>query len=113
MFRYPVAWTRVTWLTLLLAPLSWLFRAGVAIRRQLYDSGVLHSERLRVPVIVIGNISVGGTGKTPLALWLVAQLRANGYRPGIISRGYGGGHGTTPQAVQADSDPARCGDEPV
>ena len=66
MFRYPVAWTRVTWLTLLLMPLSWLFRAMVALRRWLYRAGLLRRERLPVPVIVVGNISVGGTGKTPL-----------------------------------------------
>ena len=112
MFRYPVAWTRVTWLTLLLMPLSWLFRAMVALRRWLYRAGLLRRERLPVPVIVVGNISVGGTGKTPLVLWLAAQLRDSGYRPGVISRGYGGTN-RTPRAVQADSDTALCGDEPV
>ena len=86
MFSYPVAWTRRTWLTLLLIPLSWLFRAVVALRRSLYRAGLLRSERLPVPVIVVGNISVGGTGKTPLVLWLAAQLRDSGYRPGVISR---------------------------
>ncbi len=112
MFSYPVAWTRVTWLTVLLAPLSALFAAAVALRRWLYHAGFLRRERLPVPVIVVGNISVGGTGKTPLVLWLAAQLRAAGYRPGIISRGYGG-NAHTPQAVSGDSDPALSGDEPV
>ncbi len=112
MFSYPVAWTRCTWLTLLLWPLSWLFRAVVALRRGLYAVGVLHSERLPVPVIIVGNISVGGTGKTPLVLWLVNRLRERGYQPGIISRGYGGGN-QHPRAVQPDSDTAQCGDEPV
>ena len=112
MFSYPVAWTRVTWLTLLLVPLSWLFGAAAALRRGLYNMGILHSEHLPLPVIVVGNISVGGTGKTPLVIWLVAKLRAAGYRPGIISRGYGGTN-QTPRAVHANSDAAQCGDEPV
>lgn len=70
------------------------------------------AERLPVPVIVIGNIAVGGTGKTPLTLALVEQLRALGRRPGVISRGYGG-RGPFPQLVTADSDPAAVGDEPL
>lgn len=112
MFSYPVAWTRVTWLTHVLAPLSGLFRMAVALRRMLYQAEILRSERMPVPVIVVGNISVGGTGKTPLVLWLVSQLRAAGYRPGIISRGYGGTT-RTPQAVLHHSDARLCGDEPV
>lgn len=112
MFSYPVAWTRVTWLSCLLLPLSGLFFVLVALRRALFRRGLLRSERMPVPVIVVGNISVGGTGKTPLVLWLAAQLRAAGYRPGLISRGYGTSS-RAPQAVQPDSNPAVCGDEPV
>ncbi len=118
MFRYPVSWTRVTGLTLLLAPFSWLYGAAVAVRRWLYRALPSRSVRLPVAVIVVGNISVGGTGKTPLVLWLAARLREAGYQPGIISRGYGshGGHGgktKVPRAVHAQDDPALCGDEPV
>ena len=112
MLRYPEAWTRVTGLTYLLAPLSWLFRMVVAIRRGLYRFGVLRSDRLPVPVIVIGNISVGGTGKTPLVLWLITPLREAGYSPGVIARGYGGAN-QQPRPVHADSDARQCGDEPV
>ena len=112
MLRYPEAWTRVSGLTYWLAPLSWLFGAVVAIRRDLYRSGLLRSERLAVPVIVIGNISVGGTGKTPLVLWLVTRLRDAGYHPGVITRGYGG-ISQHPRAVHADCDAKLCGDEPV
>ena len=112
MLRYPEAWTRVTGLTFLLAPLSYLFCLGVAIRRGLYQLGLLRSERLPVPVIVIGNVSVGGTGKTPLVLWLITRLLEAGYRPGVITRGYGGSS-RHPRAVHADSDTALCGDEPV
>lgn len=112
MFSYPVAWTRVSWRTYVLAPLSGLFCVAVALRRALYKAEILRSERMPVPVIVVGNISVGGTGKTPLVLWLVSQLRAAGFRPGIISRGYGG---TTraPQVVLPHTDARVCGDEPV
>jgi tetraacyldisaccharide 4'-kinase len=107
MFSYPVAWTRVTWLTWLLAPLSWLFGAVAALRRRM-----LRRARLPAAVIVVGNISVGGTGKTPLVLWLAARLRAAGYRPGIVSRGYGGTM-DTPGEVNAADDGTRYGDEPV
>ena len=95
-----------------LLPLSWLFGALVRLRRALYDLGLLRACRLPVPVIVVGNLTVGGSGKTPLALWLVDELRAQGRRPGIISRGYGGSANGT-HAVTADSDPDVVGDEPL
>ncbi len=69
--------------------------------------------RLPVPVVVIGNISVGGTGKTPLTLWLIEQARALGFSPGVISRGYGGKAARYPLRVTATTDPAECGDEPA
>lgn len=106
-------WYRTTPLTLLLLPLSWLFCAVALARRWAYRSGLLKTVRLPVPVIVVGNISVGGTGKTPMVAWLVALLRKAGYRPGIISRGYGGGADHWPQPVRADSDPSQVGDEAV
>lgn len=82
------------------------------MRRALHRHGVLRSAELPVPVIVVGNISVGGTGKTPLVLWLAQFLREQGLRPGIISRGYGG-TAIIPQEVMPDSEPRLCGDEPV
>ncbi|MGQ3056333.1 MAG: tetraacyldisaccharide 4'-kinase [Nevskia sp.] len=69
--------------------------------------------RLPVPVVVVGNISVGGTGKTPVTLWLIEQARALGFRPGVISRGYGGRAAAYPLRVTASTDPAECGDEPA
>lgn len=113
--QYPVSWTRVTSLTVLLIPVSWLFRIAVTLRRALYTAGILRSVRLPVPVIVIGNISVGGTGKTPLVMWLVERLRAAGYTPGIISRGYGAEKSAAPEprAVDIEGDAARYGDEPL
>jgi tetraacyldisaccharide 4'-kinase len=96
----------------LLLPLSWLFRALVWSRFALYRMGVFRTERLPVPVIVVGNLTVGGAGKTPLTLALVRWLREAGYQPGVISRGYGG-RAREPLPVEADSDPALVGDEPV
>ncbi len=92
--------------------MSILFGLVAALRRVLYRAGLLRAIRLPVPVIVVGNISVGGTGKTPLVLWLADFLRQQGYHPGIVSRGYGGG---TQGAVAVDirSDPAAVGDEPL
>lgn len=93
-------------------PVSWLFRLLVGLRSGLYRRGVLSSLRLSVPVVIVGNLTVGGSGKTPLVLWLVERLREQGWRPGIISRGYGGGaHGAQP--VAANSDSAVVGDEPL
>ena len=94
-----------------LLPLSWIFRGVVALRRFLYQSGVLRAEHLPVPVVVVGNLIVGGAGKTPTVLWLVERLRAAGRRPGILSRGYGGAQAVA--EVRADSDPRGVGDEPV
>lgn len=99
----------------LLLPLSWLYRLSVAIRRRAYRAGWLRSFRMPVPVVVIGNVSVGGTGKTPLAVWVVRFLRASGWTPGVVSRGYGGSASDrrTCESVTAASDAARVGDEPV
>ncbi|MBS1137634.1 MAG: tetraacyldisaccharide 4-kinase [Proteobacteria bacterium] len=95
-----------------LLPLSWLFRALAALRRLLYRRGVLRQERVDVPVVVVGNITVGGSGKTPLVLWLAQRLRSRGHAPGIISRGYGGS-AEVPRAVRAQDDASVVGDEPL
>jgi len=103
------------WLRLLLAllsPLSLGFGLLVALRRLLYRIGLLHAVRLPVPVIVVGNLTVGGSGKTPLVLTLVDWLRQAGYSPGLVSRGYGG-HAREVMPVRPDSDPSLVGDEPV
>jgi len=105
-------WYRVTPLHLLLLPLSLLFYLIAATRRLFFRRGILSSVRLPVPVIIVGNITVGGTGKTPLTLWLAGQLLADGWHPGIISRGFGGS-ASKPQQVLDSSDPASVGDEPV
>lgn len=99
-------------LLFLLIPFSLLFRLLVAVRRQLYRLGFFQSTRLPVPVIVVGNLTVGGSGKTPLSLVLLDWLKRAGYSPGLVSRGYGGS-ARDAMPVRPDSDPAVVGDEPV
>lgn len=84
----------------------------VTLRRFLYKVGVIPSWRSPVPVIVIGNVTVGGTGKTPLVIWLAEQLKAKGYSPGIISRGYGGSAEKITEVLHG-ADPSLVGDEPL
>ncbi len=100
-------------LALALSPLAALFCALASLRRLAYRRGWLRSQRLPVPVIVVGNITVGGTGKTPLVVHLVELLRAMGHRPGVVSRGYGGRPSPDPRPVTAAGDPRELGDEPV
>jgi tetraacyldisaccharide 4'-kinase len=94
-------------------PLSWLFAAVVFLRRQAYQLGLLNRHRLAVPVIVVGNLTVGGTGKTPLVIWLVNFLKQQGYQPCVLSRGYRGKGSKWPQQVRKDSDPRSVGDEAI
>ena len=91
----------------LLLPLTGLFIGLAALKRYFTKP-----EKLSVPVIVVGNITVGGAGKTPLTLWLAQQLAARGLKPGIVSRGYGG-ENTSPRAVSLAASPAQVGDEPL
>lgn len=108
----PAFWRARGWRALLLLPLSLLFGMLALLSRALYRSGLLRSERLPVPVIVVGNIAVGGSGKTPTVDWLAAHLKAAGWRPGVVSRGHGGSVDGV-AAVPADGDPVVFGDEPV
>jgi len=97
----------------LLLPLAWVYQAVVALRRSAYRAGLLATSSVDVPVIVVGNITAGGTGKTPVVGWLARHLSRSGFRPGVISRGYGGRRQPIPVRVTADSNPADVGDEPV
>jgi tetraacyldisaccharide 4'-kinase len=110
--RLTAVWTRRGAAACLLFPLSVLFRLLTAARRSLYRTGVLRSARLPVPVVIVGNIFIGGTGKTPLVIWLVQALRQAGYVPGVISRGYGA-RNDIPQEVTPTSPVSKVGDEPV
>ncbi|WP_416308601.1 tetraacyldisaccharide 4'-kinase [Neptunicella sp. SCSIO 80796] len=107
------AWYSNNPLVWLLWPLTALFWCVSSLRQKAYQKGWFGSEKLPVPVIVVGNISVGGTGKTPLVIRLVEILRQEGYHPGVLSRGYGGKSRAYPQLVAEDSDPGQVGDEPV
>jgi tetraacyldisaccharide 4'-kinase len=78
-----------------------------------FRCGAIRTDQAHAPVIVVGNITVGGTGKTPTVIWLVNELRAKGFSPGIVSRGYGGSKSGMSMRVDADSDAAVVGDEPV
>jgi tetraacyldisaccharide 4'-kinase len=96
----------------LLQPLGWLYAQVMRARRALYGAGVLRTVRLGHPVVVVGNLTVGGTGKTPLTLWLADALGARGRRVGIVSRGYGRSDSRA-QAVTVASDWRHVGDEPL
>lgn len=106
------AWLERGPLACALWPVSLLFRALAALRAGLYRAGILKAGKLPVPVIVVGNIFIGGTGKTPLTIWLVEALRAAGCTPGVISRGHGSS-GDAPREVSVDANPADVGDEPL
>jgi tetraacyldisaccharide 4'-kinase len=97
----------------LLIPLSLLYGAVIALRRALYRLGVFRTERLPVPVVVVGNIVAGGAGKTPVTLFLARAMSAAGFRPGIVSRGYGRTDDRDVVTVTASSRAAEVGDEPL
>ncbi len=106
----PRFWYQKNALAYLLLPLSALFCAISWLRRKFYQR---FAAKTQLPVIIVGNISVGGTGKTPMVIWLSRWLQQQGYRPGIISRGYGSQLSHYPAEVFPDSDPHLYGDEPV
>jgi len=97
----------------MLWPVSVVFRLLVSLRRTLYKAGLLSSWRSPVPVVVIGNITVGGAGKTPLVIAFSELLTERGYRVGIVTRGYGGTTNDATAVATPDSDPSVVGDEPV
>lgn len=96
-----------------LLPVSWLYRLVIYLRRLCYQSGLIAINQIDAPVIIVGNIAVGGTGKTPLVIWLADYFKSKGFKPGIISRGYGGKFSGKSQQVRSDSNPELVGDEPV
>jgi tetraacyldisaccharide 4'-kinase len=96
-----------------LQPLSALYGAVIRLRQRAYRLGWLSSARVGRPVVVIGNLTVGGTGKTPLTLWLASELRRHGFEVGIVSRGYGGSNGSQPRLVDPSASWREVGDEPL
>lgn len=96
-----------------LLPLTGIYWLLVVLRRGLYRTGLFGRHKAPVPVIIVGNITAGGTGKTPVVIWLARELQSRGLAPGIVSRGYGGSRSSTSMRVDAASDPGVVGDEPV
>lgn len=106
-------WYRDSIFSLLLLPLSWLFRLVVHIRYRYYVGNPHRSWQSEVPVCIVGNINVGGTGKTPLLIWLTQWLSARGVKVGVVSRGYGGSSRRYPLEVNQTISASECGDEPL
>jgi tetraacyldisaccharide 4'-kinase len=114
--RLQAAWLKRGATACLLWPFSVLMRGAVSIHKLCFRAGLLQSHRLPVPVVVVGNLIVGGAGKTPTVVAVVALLKAAGYRPGIVSRGYGRNHNNdddSVQEVQANTPASQSGDEPL
>lgn len=97
----------------LLFPISVLYCVVMSLRREAYESGLFKTHEIKLPVFVVGNLSVGGTGKTPLVIWIASKLAENGLRPAVISRGYGGRAKEFPFVVYPNTPAALSGDEPV
>ncbi|AKH64583.1 MULTISPECIES: tetraacyldisaccharide 4'-kinase [Photorhabdus] len=106
-------WSGRSWLYLLLLPFSALYGLISGLRRLSYKVGLSQSWKAPVPVVVVGNLTAGGNGKTPVVVWLVEQLQKKGYRVGVVSRGYGGKAENYPLLVTDKITTAQAGDEPV
>ncbi|CUR53422.1 Tetraacyldisaccharide 4'-kinase [Serratia symbiotica] len=106
-------WSNNSLLNIILLPLSFLYGLINILIRFSYFSGLCKSWRSPIPVIIVGNITVGGNGKTPMVIWLVKQLKKRGYKIGIVSRGYGGKSKNYPLLVHKYSHPHETGDEPL
>lgn len=106
-------WSGKSPLYLLLLPLSWLYGLVSGAIRLSYKIGLQKSWRAPVPVVVVGNLTAGGNGKTPVVIWLVEQLQQRGIRVGVVSRGYGGKAESYPLLLNPDTTTTQAGDEPV
>lgn len=111
--KAPQFWERRGPTSLVLWPLSWLYGFILRARKLIADLGLLKQQAAPVPIIIVGNIRVGGTGKTPIVIAIAERLSQLGWKPGIISRGYGSKLQTAPLQVHSNSDPLTVGDEPV
>ena len=111
--KAPKFWERRGPTSLILWPFSWLYGLILRARKLVLDTGLIKQKPAPVPVIIVGNIRVGGTGKTPIVIALAERLQQLGWNPGIISRGYGASSQLAPLQVRSDSDPVLVGDEPV
>ena len=100
-------------IAVLLLPVSWLYRAVLSLRRLAYQQGWIAPVAVPLPVVVVGNLSIGGTGKTPLCAYLVERFSQDGWRPAIVSRGYGGVRRELAHIVDEHDSPSEVGDEPI
>jgi len=107
------SWSKPNALTTALKPLSTVYKGAFAARKQAFKRGLFSSYRAPIPVVVVGNLTVGGTGKTPLVVYLVEQLKELGFAPGVISRGYSGEADSYPLEVNQNTSVTECGDEPA
>ncbi|NHB95221.1 tetraacyldisaccharide 4'-kinase [Photorhabdus stackebrandtii] len=106
-------WSGRSWFYLLLLPFSALYGLISGLRRLSYKAGLSQSWKAPVPIVVVGNLTAGGNGKTPVVIWLVEQLQKKGCRVGVVSRGYGGKAENYPLLVTDNTTTAQAGDEPV
>ena len=106
-------WYSKNIVSVLLIPLSWIYVSFIRLRSLLYTSGFFSITKINAPVIIVGNIVVGGSGKTPLVIWLSKYFKKKGFSPGVVSRGYGGAYKSHTEFVKPTSDPFLVGDEPV
>lgn len=106
-------WYEQNVFTYLLLPFTYLFLLIISLRKFCYKKNLFKTTKFSVPIIVVGNITVGGSGKTSLVVWLAKTLSEQGYKPGIVSRGYGAKFSSIPQYVTAQSDVVQVGDEPL
>lgn len=107
------SWCQPNWLTVVLWPLSLVYQGMMSIRHGLYAINVFKTYRAPIPVVVVGNLTVGGVGKTPLVIYLVKSLCAAGFKPAVIARGYGGNAPQYPYLVTQGSPVDHSGDEPL
>ncbi|WP_369308185.1 tetraacyldisaccharide 4'-kinase [Providencia rettgeri] len=106
-------WSGKSWLYILLLPLSFLYGLIAIIRRAAYKVGLKRSWKSPIPVVVVGNLTAGGNGKTPVVIWLLESLAKQGYRVGVVSRGYGGKAHSYPLVLDEKTTATAAGDEPV
>ncbi len=106
-------WSGKSKLYLLLLPLSWLYGLISGLRQFGYRTGLLRSWRAPLPIVVVGNLTAGGNGKTPVVIWLVENLRQQGIHVGVVSRGYGGKSDSYPLILDHNTTTDIAGDEPV
>ena len=106
-------WYRENICKYLFMPLSWAFYVCMILRRKAYQIGLFKIYKAKCPVVVIGNITVGGTGKTPITIWLANYFISKGYKTLILSRGYGSKIGDQPIEVSRNTDVSMVGDEPL